>query len=139
MGFQWATKNLPSHARRHLSVMRLDDSQDLPETLEALEPRATPEPATQEPLVMFLHPCDMRGDVWDSHFWGTWTCRSRHAHTCVMRLDDSQDLLEPLEAPELTGNTGAGNTGATGEVSMGNTCGTWTCCLTLAATCHAAR
>ena len=47
-------KNLPSHARRHLSVMRLDDSQDLPETSEAPEPRATPEPATQEPLVRFL-------------------------------------------------------------------------------------
>ena len=50
----WRHKNLPSHARRHLSVMRLDDSQDLPETLEAPEPQATPEPATQEPPVRFL-------------------------------------------------------------------------------------
>ena len=46
--------DLLSHDRRHLSVMRLDDSQDLPETLEAPEPRATPEPATQEPPVRFL-------------------------------------------------------------------------------------
>ena len=46
--------DLLSHARRHLSVVRLDDSQDLLETLEAPEPRATPEPATQEPPVRFL-------------------------------------------------------------------------------------
>ena len=49
----WRHMNLLSHARCHLSVIWLDDSQDLPETSEAPEPRATPEPATQEPLVRF--------------------------------------------------------------------------------------
>ena len=50
----WRHMDLPSHTHNYLCVMRLDDSQDLPETLEAPEPRATPEPARQEPPVRFL-------------------------------------------------------------------------------------